>query len=123
MYAKMPALGGLADEGPVLYVQNGDDRTRRLVHDAIDELQRLVGALVHDHHGHVRALGGRDARDIREAIACDDVVSEVCHVRVTSSRRTPGPSETRTRRRVMSSGSIDPSDGTSQKVSRQHTAR
>jgi hypothetical protein len=71
------ALGRLLDEVPILNVEHGDYRARRLVHDSVDQLEGFGGSLVHDDHRNVGTLYGRDAADVGErGLAGDDVVAE-----------------------------------------------
>jgi hypothetical protein len=91
-----PSLRGLVDESAILHVEDRDHRTRGLVDDLIDQLERLRGALVNDHDRHVGVLGRRmlaiSGRDDSRAITSCPMLATVW---VTSSKRIPGPSATR----------------------------
>src|SRR5215207_3347160 len=86
-----PSLGGLADEGLVLEVEDRDHRARGLGDDPSDEVERALRALSDDDDRGVGANGRARRRDLAEVRLPHDLVTELGHALADLVEAVPLP--------------------------------
>ena len=71
------ALGGFLDERRIRRMEQDDHRAGGLLHDLLDQAERMLGALAESDERDVRPLPGGDRPDVLDLdLACDHLVTE-----------------------------------------------